>query len=117
MSDDRFDGLVAAHPGGIYRYLLRGTGRVADADALSQETFLRAFKALGSLPPEANARAWLFAIATNLGRNHFRSETRRRRAYAGGGAEDRGGGGPGPGGETLLHAGGGRGGGGGAAPP
>ena len=103
MSDDRFDGLVAAHHGEIYRYLLRVTGRVSDADDLSQETFLRAFKALGSLPPEANARAWLFAIATNLGRNHFRSETRRRRAYAGVGTEDRGGGNPGPEEETLFH--------------
>ena len=103
MSDDRFDGLVAVHHGEIYRYLLRVTGRASDADDLSQETFLRAFRALGSLPPAANARAWLFAIATNLCRNYFRSETRRRRAYAAAGAEDRGGGDPGPEAETLFH--------------
>jgi RNA polymerase sigma-70 factor (ECF subfamily) len=52
-----------------------------DADDLSQETFLRAYRAYGSLPGKANLRAWLFAIATNLAKNHFRSETRRRRAY------------------------------------
>ena len=103
MSDDRFDGLVAAHHGEIYLYLVRVTGRVSDADDLSQETFLRAFRALGTLPPEANARAWLFAIATNLCRNHFRSETRRRRAYVAVGTEDRGGRNPGPEEETLFR--------------
>jgi RNA polymerase sigma-70 factor (ECF subfamily) len=103
MSDDRFDGLVTTHHGEIYRYLLRVTGRGSDADDLSQETFLRAFRALGALPPEANVRAWLFAIATNLCRNHFRSETRRRRALVAVGTEDRGGGDPGPEAETLFH--------------
>jgi RNA polymerase sigma-70 factor (ECF subfamily) len=57
------------------------TGQAGDADDLFQETFLRAFRAFGSLPGDANVRAWLFSIATNLTRNHFRSETRRRRAY------------------------------------
>jgi RNA polymerase sigma-70 factor (ECF subfamily) len=103
MSDDRFDGLVTTHHGEIYRYLLRVTGRGPDADDLSQETFLRAFRALGSLPLDANVRAWLFAIATNLCRNHFRSETRRRRALVAVGTEDRGGGDPGPEAETLFH--------------
>lgn len=103
MSDDPFDALVAAHYGEVSRYLLRVTGRPGDANDLSQETFLRAFRAFGSLPPEANVRAWLFAIATNLCRNHFRAETRRRRAYAAVGAEDPGGSDPGPEGEMLYH--------------
>ena len=33
------------------------------------------------MSPDANVRAWLFAIATNLSRNHFRSEKRRRVAH------------------------------------
>lgn len=82
MNEHRFDGLMSAHHGEVYRYLLRVTGRSSDAEDLSQETFLRAFRALGSLSPEANERAWLFTIATNLTRNHFRSEARRRRSYA-----------------------------------
>ncbi len=103
MSEESFDALVAAHHGEIYRYLLRATSRASDADDLSQETFLRAFRAYGSLPSDANARAWLFTIATNLCRNHFRSEKRRRLAYAGVGAEGGGSGDPGPEGETLFH--------------
>ncbi len=73
---------MSEHHGEIYRYLVRVTGRASDADDLSQETFLRAFRAYASLPPDANARAWLFTIATNLSRNHFRGQKRRRTAYA-----------------------------------
>jgi RNA polymerase sigma-70 factor (ECF subfamily) len=76
-----FDDVVAAHHPEIYRYLRRLTSRANEADDLTQETFLRAYRAWSSLGPEANVRAWLFAIATNLARNHFRSEARRRRAY------------------------------------
>jgi len=74
--------MVAAHHAEIYRYLLRTTGRTSDADDLSQETFLRAYRAYRSLPEDANARAWLFTIATNLARNHFRAQKRRRLAYS-----------------------------------
>jgi RNA polymerase sigma-70 factor, ECF subfamily len=78
-----FETVVTAHHAEIYRYLLRITWRAGDADDLSQETFLRAYRAWEGLAEDANVRAWLFAIATNLARNHFRSESRRRRAYAG----------------------------------
>jgi RNA polymerase sigma-70 factor, ECF subfamily len=81
VDDMGFEAIVATHHGEIYRYLLRATGRKSDADDLSQETFLRAYRAFQGLPKDANTRAWLFAIATNLSRNHFRSLKRRRRAY------------------------------------
>jgi len=80
VNGPRFEAMVASHHGEIYRYLLRMTRRASDADDLSQETFLRAFRAYRKLPEGANARAWLFAIATNLTKNHFRSQKRRRRA-------------------------------------
>ena len=82
MGDRGFEALMSDHHAEIYRYVLRVTGRQQDADDLSQETFLRAFRAHRALPPDANQRAWLFAIATNLTRNHFRSQKRRRVAYA-----------------------------------
>jgi RNA polymerase sigma-70 factor (ECF subfamily) len=81
MSQEAFPEVVSAHHAEIYRYLRRVTGPAGDADDLSQETFLRAYRAYGSLPGDANVRAWLFSIATNLAKNHFRSESRRRRAY------------------------------------
>jgi RNA polymerase sigma-70 factor (ECF subfamily) len=82
MAEDAFEAVVGTHHAEIRRYLLRITARASDADDLSQETFLRAFRAYRALPEGANVRAWLFAIATNLGRNHFRAQSRRRRAYA-----------------------------------
>jgi len=78
MGEDAFEAVVGAHHAEIRRYLLRVTARASDADDLSQETFLRAFRAYRALPGDANVRAWLFTIATNLTRNHFRSEKRRR---------------------------------------
>ena len=82
MEKGTFDALISAHHEEILRYLRRAIGSGGDAEDLSQETFLRAFRTYGTLPEEANVRAWLFAIATNLAKNHFRSETRRRRAYS-----------------------------------
>ena len=82
MSPEAFETVMSAHHGEIYRYLQRVLGRADDADDLSQETFLRAYRAYRALPGDANVRAWLFSIATNLTKNHFRSETRRRLAYS-----------------------------------
>jgi RNA polymerase sigma-70 factor (ECF subfamily) len=97
MGPETFELVVVTHHPEIHRYLRRMTARSAVADDLSQETFLRAYRAYGALPEDANVRAWLFAIATNLFRNHIRSEKRRStfqaavlatRSEAGGGSPD-----------------------------
>jgi RNA polymerase sigma-70 factor (ECF subfamily) len=80
VTDEDFTHLVTQHHAEIYRYLVRITGRVSDADDLSQETFFRAYRACVSGGPNGEPRAWLFAIATNLTKNHFRAQKRRRRA-------------------------------------
>jgi RNA polymerase sigma-70 factor (ECF subfamily) len=40
-------------------------GNAADADDLTQETFLRAYRALGSTTETLSLGAWLYRIATN----------------------------------------------------
>ena len=82
MGPQAFEAIVAVHHPEIHRYLSRITARSSEAEDLSQETFLRAYRAYRALPPEANVRAWLFAIATNLFRNHLRSEKRRTTVHA-----------------------------------
>jgi RNA polymerase sigma-70 factor (ECF subfamily) len=102
MDAQRFDALVATHHGEIYRYLARATSRASEAQDLAQETFLRAYRAHRALAPDANARAWLFAIATNVAKNHFRAESRRRRVHATVRATGRLADTDGPEGETLF---------------
>lgn len=56
----------------------------ADAEDLAQETFVKAYQALGSYPRARLAamslRPWIWTIALNLGRNHLRALSRRPRA-------------------------------------
>jgi RNA polymerase sigma-70 factor (ECF subfamily) len=61
----------------IHGYLRHRAG--ADvADDLAAETFVRAFGARARFRPQKlDARAWLFAIATNLLRDHARGHVRR----------------------------------------
>jgi RNA polymerase sigma-70 factor (ECF subfamily) len=82
MGQQPFETVLEAHHAEIYRYLVRVTSRPAVAEDLSQETFLRAYRAYRGLTPDANIRAWLFTIATNLTRNHWRAERRRYQAHA-----------------------------------
>ena len=81
MDAQGFDALVTKHHGEIYRYLCRVVSGSGAAEDLTQETFLRAYRAHRGLPDDANARAWLFTIATNVARNDVRAEVRRRRAH------------------------------------
>jgi RNA polymerase sigma-70 factor (ECF subfamily) len=70
-----FEQVVVEHQPVVYRFLFRlCAGNSHDAEDLCQESFLRAFRAFGGLPADANHRAWVCRIAYNLFLN-----TRRRR--------------------------------------
>ena len=103
IDEGGFETIVATHHGEIYRYLRRLAWRAAEADDLSQETFLRAYRARERLTPDANVRAWLFAIATNCFRNHIRGEQRRQAAHAAVKGRSRGDDGEGPEGQALFN--------------
>ena len=78
----RFAAVFDRHYEEISAYLARRAGRGL-AEELASETFVRAFAArAGYDPAYPDARPWLYGIATNLLRNHARTEERRRRAYA-----------------------------------
>ena len=78
-----FGTLIDRHQGELLRYLARLTGDAVLAEDLFQETFLRAFRHLRRLSDDANHRAWLYRIATNVFLNHRRAARRRPEAGLG----------------------------------
>jgi RNA polymerase sigma-70 factor, ECF subfamily len=49
------------------------------ADDLTQETYLRAFRALAGFEGRSSARTWLLGIARRVCADHLRTVVRRRR--------------------------------------
>ena len=60
----------------LFRYLYRLTGDPDAADDIAQESFARLLR---NPLPEAEAKPWLFTVATNLVRDSARKTTRRER--------------------------------------
>src|ERR1043166_8784126 len=49
------------------------------AEELTQETFVRAFRAIHGMKPETKLSTWLFGIARNVAREALRARTRANR--------------------------------------
>lgn len=82
-----FDALFACYHRPIYAYLFGMVGDAAQAQALTQDTFLTAYQALARTPDPA-LPAWLYRIATALGASDvhttvllYRAKERFRRVY------------------------------------
>jgi RNA polymerase sigma-70 factor, ECF subfamily len=69
---DAFSELVRIHHQGVYAYLVVRLSGIHDADDLSQEVFVTAFRRLSDFDPERPLAPWLRSIALNLLRNHRR---------------------------------------------
>ena len=65
----------------LHGYIARRLGSSA-ADDLTAETFAIAYRRWEDLDPSRPVRPWLFGIASNLIRHHWRKERRMLRAYA-----------------------------------
>jgi RNA polymerase sigma-70 factor (ECF subfamily) len=79
---DAFPALVAAFRAPVFGYLTRCGVASADRDDLFQEVFLRVHRAAGpdgtSELPTGPVAPWLFTIAVNLVRSHFRKTSVRK---------------------------------------
>jgi len=81
----RFETLIERHHDEIYRYLwrlLRSAGRsdgAVEAQDITQEVFLRAYRAFGRLRRDSNHRAWLYKIATHCAYTALKRDQRQTR--------------------------------------
>ena len=73
---DSFNQLVMRWERPIYALAYRVIGREEDARDVAQETFLRAFRALGGFKGQAKFSSWLYRITLNLCRDWIRRERR-----------------------------------------
>jgi RNA polymerase sigma factor (sigma-70 family) len=77
LDDRSFERLYRQHLPEIYRYVLRDVGNRADAEEVTQNAFLDAYRALGRGHTPEKPRAWLFGIAKNATRRRYRTLSRR----------------------------------------
>jgi RNA polymerase sigma factor (sigma-70 family) len=88
---ERFTMIFDRHYRDIYAYVARRLGPDLAEDVAS-ETFLTAFDRRHSFDvSRADARPWLYGIASNLVARHVRAESRRYKALARAGGQEQGG--------------------------
>jgi RNA polymerase sigma-70 factor (ECF subfamily) len=73
---DSFNQLILRWERPIYALAYRVIGREEDARDVSQEAFLRAFRALPAFKGQAKFSSWLYRIALNLCRDWIRKQRR-----------------------------------------
>ena len=76
-----FEEFVRRHMAAVHRWMVRAVGE-EDADDMTQDVFLRAYRGLPRFREQAPPRAWLAAIADNAIKNRYRSRSRFRRIFA-----------------------------------
>lgn len=75
----RFERLYSDHYERIFGYAMRRVSDSADAHDVVGETFLVAWRRLGDVPEDEQARLWLYATARRVLANQRRSRDRRER--------------------------------------
>jgi RNA polymerase sigma factor (sigma-70 family) len=79
LAEARFSRLYRDHEREILRYALRRSAEPQDAADVLAETFLVAWRRLGEIPVDEEARLWLYATARRVLANHQRGIKRRTR--------------------------------------
>lgn len=72
-----FEKLVTAYEKNVYNLALRMVGDPDDAADITQETFIKAYRALASFRGDSKFSSWLYRIASNVSLDFLRSRSRR----------------------------------------
>lgn len=75
---DRYEEIVRRYARHVYNIAYRMAGNEADARDLSQEAFLRVYRALRRVEPDAALESWLYRIVSNLYIDLLRRRPRAR---------------------------------------
>jgi len=78
---DAFGALVSRYYDACWRFAYHMLGERADAEDVVQESFLRAYLAIGRYDERDQFRGWLFRILTNQCRNALTARGRRARRF------------------------------------
>ena len=70
--DSAFEALVIQHTPALYRVVRRLASDGAEAEAITQEAFLKAWRSLARLQPDKPFFPYLVTIALNVGRDQLR---------------------------------------------
>ncbi|HTE20294.1 MAG TPA: sigma-70 family RNA polymerase sigma factor, partial [Armatimonadota bacterium] len=73
-----FEQIVAKYSRKIFNLILRHINDREEAEDLTQETFVNAYKSFGTFRGECKIHTWLCQIALNQCKNRFRQRDRRR---------------------------------------
>lgn len=75
---DAFDELMMRYNQAVYRLAWTFVRNHADAEDISQEAFIRAWRSIARFDPQYRFYTWLHRITVNLCMNHFRRNKRAR---------------------------------------
>jgi len=79
----RFEEIVERYHGKVFQLIYRYTGDYEESSDLTQDTFVRAYKAWNEFRGDAQVYTWLYRIAINLCHNQQKKLQRRYRVERG----------------------------------
>ena len=73
-----FSALVQEFHNNVWRFILKSVHNPQDAEELTQETFISAWRSLQTFRGESKFSTWLLGIALNIARNHCNRSASRK---------------------------------------
>jgi RNA polymerase sigma-70 factor (ECF subfamily) len=82
LAAETFEDLFARYEQKIFNLIFRMVGDYEEAVDLTSDTFVQALKGLPNFRRQSQPYTWLYRIAVNLCKNHFRKKAHRARFFA-----------------------------------